>query len=112
MIRLYTGNEGKAGMAAIVFRNDQTSNLDLILQDLSSYIVKHLPSYARPMFLRVMTALPVTGTFKHEKTRLSQEAFDTGRISEPLYVMDLTLKRYMPFTDEKLLKITAGKAKL
>jgi len=50
------GAEGRAGMAVI---SDPENNLDL--QQLVSGISKALPSYARPMFLRVSTSIDMTG---------------------------------------------------
>jgi len=48
--------EGRAGMAAIV---DTEGSLDL--EHLAEGVRKSLPTYARPLFLRVLKALPMTG---------------------------------------------------
>lgn len=50
------GNEGKAGMAAIY---DPNNSLDLT--ELVKGLKKSLPSYARPLFIRVLSELPMTG---------------------------------------------------
>ena len=50
------GNEGKAGMAAI-YDPDQTLNL----KNLAEGVKKALPPYARPLFVRVLSKLPMTG---------------------------------------------------
>ena len=47
--------EGRAGMAAIV---DTENRLDL--DKLSEGIQRDLPSYARPIFIRVIQSLPIT----------------------------------------------------
>lgn len=49
--------EGKAGMAAIV---DEQKQLNIAL--LQEGIKNSLPSYARPLFLRVIEHVPMTGT--------------------------------------------------
>jgi acyl-CoA synthetase (AMP-forming)/AMP-acid ligase II len=49
------GQEGKAGMAAIVVKKD--IDLDLLAKNL----VKNLPSYARPLFIRLTSEVEHTG---------------------------------------------------
>ena len=51
------GNEGRAGMAAI---HDPEGEIDL--QQLASGVKEKLPSYSRPMFLRLVDQLEMTGT--------------------------------------------------
>lgn len=48
--------EGRAGMCGIV---DEDNSLDL--DKLASDLAKDLPAYARPIFLRVMPKLDMTG---------------------------------------------------
>lgn len=50
--------EGRAGMCGIV-DDDNTLDLDKLAKD----IAKHLPAYARPVFIRVMDKLDMTGQF-------------------------------------------------
>jgi solute carrier family 27 fatty acid transporter 1/4 len=65
------GNEGRAGMAAIV---EPSGGLDLT--SFLTSIQKRLPSYARPLFLRLVAQLDITGTFKMKKTDLQKEGFN------------------------------------
>ncbi|MGC1304713.1 MAG: long-chain-acyl-CoA synthetase [Caulobacteraceae bacterium] len=74
------GAEGRAGMAALT--PDEDFRLDLLY----AHLAEHLPVYARPVFLRLTTALAATETFKLKKQMLVEEGFDPGRISDPLYV--------------------------
>ena len=46
---LFPGSEGRAGMTAIVDPNDQIN-----LQELCVALQKSLPSYSRPLFIRLM----------------------------------------------------------
>lgn len=48
--------DGKCGMAAIA---DENNNLNL--DELSSKIKKTLPSYAIPLFLRIVPSIEITG---------------------------------------------------
>jgi len=50
------GSDGKAGMASIV---DPTGTLDL--NALSTEMSNHLPSYARPLFIRILKEMDMTG---------------------------------------------------
>lgn len=50
------GAEGKAGMAAIA---DPEGNLDLLV--LAEELEKQLPSYARPLFVRILKEINMTG---------------------------------------------------
>ena len=57
------GNEGRAGMAAI---HDPEGEIDL--QQLASGVKEKLPSYSRPMFLRLVDQLEMTGTETSNKS--------------------------------------------
>jgi len=53
-----------------------------------------LPGYARPLFLRIVTALELTGTFKQRKQELVEQGFDPGRTADPLYFDNTARGRY------------------
>ena len=48
--------------------------------------------------LSVQNAVEVTGTFKQMKVKLVEQAFDPGRIRDPLYILDDNVKSYIPLT--------------
>ncbi|GLH04520.1 Luciferin 4-monooxygenase [Gryllus bimaculatus] len=98
--------EGRAGMAAIV---DEQGNLDL--KKLAEGVKKNLPAYARPLFLRVLTSLPKTGTYKLKKQDLLQEGFDPNVISDKLYYFE-NPGNYIPLTPELYNDILVGKVRL
>lgn len=54
------GAEGRAGMAAIL---DENNTLDIKL--LYGIVTKSLPSYARPLFVRIVKELEKTGKFSN-----------------------------------------------
>src|SRR5207249_1293351 len=58
------GTDGRAGMAALVA--DAGAGLDLAA--FRAHLVRCLPDYARPLFLRIRSAMDVTATFKHTKS--------------------------------------------
>ncbi|KAE8752621.1 hypothetical protein FOCC_FOCC000743 [Frankliniella occidentalis] len=85
--------EGRAGMAAIV---DPDSKLDL--DALVDGMRKSLPVYARPLFLRVMKSLPMTGTFKLKKKDLLNDSYDPDKIKDALYFFDGSSNKFVALT--------------
>ncbi|XP_043270087.1 long-chain fatty acid transport protein 4-like [Venturia canescens] len=100
------GNEGKAGMVS-VYDPDGTLNLT----NFAERIKKGLPSYARPLFVRVLSELPMTGTFKLKKKDLQLEAFDVTKIKDPVYFLDKS-GTYTRLTEELLKDILNGKIRI
>uniref|UniRef100_A0A8C2DKA7 Very long-chain fatty acid transport protein n=1 Tax=Cyprinus carpio TaxID=7962 RepID=A0A8C2DKA7_CYPCA len=101
------GVEGKAGMAAIV---DVTNyfNCETFLRDVQNA----LPSYARPIFLRLSPEVDKTGTFKIQKTRLQKEGFDPQQTTDQLYFLNSRLGRYESLTEELYSAIMQGQLSL
>lgn len=64
--------DGKAGMATITLSDSSNiSNFDW--NNLANELSLHLPTYARPLFIRVQKEIKVTSTFKHIKADLVKE---------------------------------------
>ncbi|XP_041033215.1 long-chain fatty acid transport protein 1a isoform X2 [Carcharodon carcharias] len=97
------GVEGKAGMAAIADPENKI-NPDLFYQNL----LKVLPPYARPVFLRILPVVDTTSTFKIQKTRLRKESFDPHQTSDRLYFLDSKLGKYIPLDKKVYNTILAG----
>ncbi|XP_046676184.1 long-chain fatty acid transport protein 4 isoform X2 [Homalodisca vitripennis] len=74
--------EGRAGMAAIV---DEHKELDLAA--LAQGLMKALPAYARPVFLRIVETVELTGTYKLKKLDLQKEGFDPEVIKDQLFYL-------------------------
>ncbi|XP_011187369.1 long-chain fatty acid transport protein 4 [Zeugodacus cucurbitae] len=72
--------EGRAGMAAI-YDPERQLNVDHFAYEMS----KVLPSYARPQFLRILTKLDITGTFKLRKVDLQREGYNPHVINDTLF---------------------------
>jgi fatty-acyl-CoA synthase len=71
--------EGKAGMAALVV------NGGFDLAAFRRELAARLPAYARPLFLRMVAGLDLTGTFKVTKQELAGQGYDPDRVRDPLY---------------------------
>lgn len=63
---------GRAGMVAIKQENPEE---ELDLQGLYQYLARELPKYAVPVFVRTLSSVDATGTFKYQRNTLKQEAF-------------------------------------
>ncbi len=75
------GADGKAGMAAVTLRDGH----ELDGARLAAHLFDRLPSYAVPLFVRVVDSLETTSTFKSRKVELREEAYSSD--VERLYVL-------------------------
>lgn len=101
------GTEGRAGMAAL------TLSGEVALVDEAFYRhVERLPVYARPVFLRIVEQLDMTGTFKVRKIDLQRQGFDPQVINAPLYYRDDAARRYGVLDATAYARIRDGRIKL
>ena len=68
-------SEGRAGMVAF---NCDINNFDW--DKFSEFVLERLPSYAQPVFVRIIEELETTGTFKLKKNDLREEAYHLDKI--------------------------------
>lgn len=101
------GAEGRAGMAAIL---DPERSLDL--NDLSTEMGKVLPSYARPLFIRLVNTFDLTGTYKLRKVDYQKEGFDVDKIKDQIYFFDAPKQSYVPFTSALYEQLKSGKIRV
>lgn len=97
------GTGGRAGMAAIKLRDG--SEFDG--KGLADAVYAKLPSYAVPLFVRVVESLEHTSTFKSQKVRLREQAYGSD-VDEPLYVLAGRDDGYVPFYAEYPEEVAAG----
>ncbi|MDN4544841.1 long-chain-acyl-CoA synthetase [Pseudomonas sp. C32] len=98
---------GRAGMAAIT-PAESLATLDF--SELLAFAQQQMPSYAVPLFLRVKVKMETTGTFKYQKTRLKDEAFDPGKTGDdPIYAWLPGTQTYVQVTEQLLSDIHSGK---
>lgn len=96
-------------MAAIILNSDH-SNVDW--QQFYTHVTSYLPMYACPKFLRIQENMAVTSTFKHTKVELVKDGFDPYKISDTLYVMDVSHKTYILLDSGVYQDVLDGKMKL
>ena len=98
---------GRAGMAAIT-PAESLATLDF--SELLAFARQQMPAYAVPLFLRVKVKMETTGTFKYQKTRLKDEAFDPNKTGDdPIYAWLPGTQTYVQVTEQVLADIHGGK---
>jgi fatty-acyl-CoA synthase len=100
------GTEGAAGMAAIV------TDGALDLGALRAHLMRRLPPYARPKFLRVADRIATTSTFKHTKSDLQRDGFDPAAIADPIYFDDAAANAFVALDGALYERIKAGAIRL
>uniref|UniRef100_A0A3B3ZPY2 long-chain-fatty-acid--CoA ligase n=1 Tax=Periophthalmus magnuspinnatus TaxID=409849 RepID=A0A3B3ZPY2_9GOBI len=98
--------EGKAGMAAIA---DTTGSFDP--NSFMQKVQKALPSYSRPVFLRLSPQVDTT-TFKIQKTRLQREGYDPRHTTDQIYFLNSRAARYEVVDEQLYNAITEGNVSL
>ena len=98
-------SEGKAGMGVI---EGDPESMD-VSGGLGGSLFEVLPPYAVPLFLRFVREIEMTGTHKYKKMSYRKEGYDLSVVSDPLFVLDVTKKVYVPLTQEIMEAIKDGK---
>jgi fatty-acyl-CoA synthase len=99
-------SDGRAGMAALVVEDG------FELAELRRILAARLPAYARPLFIRIVGAIELTGTFKLKKQDLAVQGYDPGRISDALYIDDAGRDAFTRFDATLFQRLQAGALRL
>ncbi len=99
--------EGKAGMAIIRGTPESTR-----ITGLAEELIPVLPAYAIPVFVRLVLETKLTGTFKFQKTDYKRDGYSVDCVSDPLYILDSKLKRYVPLDQRKYEDVQNGECRL
>ena len=99
------GTEGAAGMATIV------ADEALEIAGLREHLANRLPSYARPLFLRIKDRIEVTATFKHQKSDLARQGFDPTAIDDPIYFDDPARQAFVRLDSALYERVRSGKVR-
>jgi fatty-acyl-CoA synthase len=97
------GTEGRAGMAAVVLKDGQQFDG----ASLAKTVYEQLPSYAVPLFVRVVDSLEHTSTFKRKKADLRAQGYGSD-VADPLYVLKGRDEGYMPYYDDYPDEVATG----
>jgi fatty-acyl-CoA synthase len=99
------GADGRAGMAALV------ADGAFDAKAFGEHVARELPSYAQPLFVRLLPAMDVTGTFKIRKIDLVADGYDPAKIKGPLFFHDAK-RGYVKLTKAVFDRIASGAAKI
>ena len=94
-------------MAAIL---DPEGSLDL--KNLAQGLAKVLPTYARPLFIRVVDTIELTGTYKLRKVDYQKDSFDLDKVTDDIYFLNPSSHTYVPFTMELYGQLKEGKLRV
>ncbi|SFA62381.1 fatty-acyl-CoA synthase [Rhodococcoides kroppenstedtii] len=97
------GTDGKAGMAALTLRSGKKFDG----ASLATHAYESLPSYAVPLFVRVVESLEATSTFKSKKVELRKTGYGDG--DGDLYVLKGKADGYVEFYDGYADEVGGGK---
>jgi fatty-acyl-CoA synthase len=97
--------DGRAGMAGLVV------GPEFDIKAFGDHVARELPSYAQPVFVRILPSMETTGTFKIRKMDLVADGFDPGKIKGPLFYRD-PKRGYAKVTKGVFEKIAEGLIKL
>lgn len=106
-------HDGRAGCAAVVFKDQSTSPSDAVLTSLAQHVKSQLPAFAAPIWIRVTKEMQLTGTNKQQKHLLQKEGIDPEVVEgqgDVLYW--LRDGAYVRFTKDDLKRIEGGGVKL
>lgn len=91
-----------------ILDTDNTLNLDVLDENLK----KMLPAYARPLFVRIIEKVPLTGTYKLKKKDLQTDGFNINTVKDPIYFYDSRIKKFSLLTSALYNDICNGIIKL
>ncbi len=97
------GTGGRAGMAAIKLRDGAQFDG----RALAETLYRRLPPYAVPLFVRIVTSLETTTTFKSRKVELRNQAYGPD-VGDPLFVLRGREQGYVPIYGEYPTEVAAG----
>jgi fatty-acyl-CoA synthase len=95
---------GRAGMAAVKLKDGAQFDG----KALAARLYDALPGYSVPLFLRLVTSLETTTTFKSRKVDLRTQAYGPA-VADPLYVLLGREEGYVPFYAEYPAEVAAGR---
>ncbi|NDV06314.1 long-chain-acyl-CoA synthetase [Rhodococcus sp. IEGM 248] len=97
------GTDGRAGMAAVTLHENEKFDG----ADVAELLFQRLPSYAVPLFVRVVDSLEQTSTFKSRKVELRKEGYDVED-TDTLHVLSGRSDGYKPSYDGYVGEVAKG----
>ena len=102
------GRDGRCGMLYLTQKEE--GKLDL--NGLAAHMRENLPTYAVPRFIRIGQKVDVTGTFKFQKSKLKNAAYNVAEVDDPLHLLARDADGVEPITAEVQASIDKGDVRL
>eukprot|EP00924_Labyrinthula_sp_SR-Ha-C_P002244 snap_masked-scaffold_19-processed-gene-5.23-mRNA-1 protein AED:0.01 eAED:0.01 QI:0/-1/0/1/-1/1/1/0/595 len=109
-IQIPNNLDGRAPTAGIIPVDGDMDNVDL--KKLSEVLFEQLPSYAIPIFIRVLPEMEITATMKHQKVQLRNEGIDLTKIKDKMYWLNPESKMYESFGQAEYEAVVQGEVKI
>lgn len=105
--------DGRCGAAAVVLANGESLET-LDLKGLAQHVLKALPRYAVPVFLRVTSEIDYTGNMKMQKGKLKKEGVDLDTLQgdDALFWLPPWSNEYIPYEQHHWEALKSKKAQL
>ncbi|MGH8228209.1 MAG: long-chain-acyl-CoA synthetase [Steroidobacteraceae bacterium] len=100
------GADGRAGMAALA--TDSAFDLPI----LHSHLAAHLPEYARPLFVRIVPAIELTGTLRPRKQDFIDQGFEPAAMADAVYFDDRDKREFVRLDAALFERIRAGQERI
>jgi fatty-acyl-CoA synthase len=100
------GRDGRAGAATLLCPGW------IDVSALHAHLTKHLPVYARPLFVRLHRSKSDAASINLKKTDLVADGFDPARTTDQVYFNDAQTKTFVPLDAGLYALIMAGEARL
>jgi citronellyl-CoA synthetase len=101
------GTDGRAGMAALTLKDQNQFDV----KSFSALVKNKIPSYAQPLFLRILPEMETTGTHKLMKGTLREQAYHLDQVEgDAIYVLKPKALEYTLLDDEFYKDIVNGKS--
>lgn len=102
------GKDGRACMVAMTLED----GVQLDPSKFAMYCRANLPSYSVPCFIRFITNINLTGTFKHQKVEYRTEGCDPTKVKDDMWWYNVAAAVFEKYGPEQYAAISAGKSKL
>ena len=89
-------------MAALTLNEGETIT-SKGLKEIYRVCESELPTYARPLFLRILPEAVLTATYKQQKVELVEQGYDATKVKDDMYYLDTKEETYNPLTPQYLL---------
>ena len=100
--------DGRAGMVALSLAPGSHFSPERFYE----HVMRELPAYAAPLFVRLLPEQNITATFKLKKNELQAQGFDPSATEDMLFVRNDKLRTFEPLDDAAYAQISSGALRL